>query len=525
MAIPPLNFVDRVIFAAAAGGTGAFSEASAVIGFQTMEQAGAINGGTYGYSAQSSDLTQWEVGYGVWTPPGFTRNILFNSANNTNPINFSAPPQVLITSLGETLATSTYPLATSNLTFTVATTGNDNNPGTVALPFATQQRAMNVAAQFNYGFKYKPIINVGAGVFDYSATGLVYPELINPGAAGEVHGAGASLVTNKMGSTGNYAAGGNANWSLFDLGWDNGAVTSPHLFFADKGSTIGLFNNHQHQDSSGVQGAYILGSANGGTINWHGGNFTFINPFATFISGGPYASFNLNGGQIILPASPQFGYFWFDCQFGHVNFFSALTAGNYTNASTYNGSKYIISGSPSVFETVDGTFDQFPGTYAGSAIDGQTQVCQQTAFGGWAVPQFSGIPSAGSNCPKFTMSWAQNTATGQNYVWLNDNGVVRIKQIGRLPNVQTTNYTLHLTDQDGRVKFNSSSPVTCTVPTHASVPFPSPGTEIKITNEGSGTLTISAAGGVTGNNFGTLSQWQSAMLFTDATDVWTQTGC
>ena len=111
-------FLDRCIFLAASGGIGSFVETVAVTGFQTVENGGGTNGQTLYYAAQSDDLSQWEVGQGVWSSVTLTltrATVFFNSIGTTAKINFTQPPQVMVTIPAETLLTSTYPVTnTSN---------------------------------------------------------------------------------------------------------------------------------------------------------------------------------------------------------------------------------------------------------------------------------------------------------------------------------------------------------------------------------------------------------------------------
>lgn len=101
-----MALLDRCIFNPAAGGTADFVVVSAVTGYMTPAQAGGIDGATYHYAAQSADLSQWEVGTGVYTAGTTTLSratVLFNSLGTTAKINFSAAPQVFITALAEDL--------------------------------------------------------------------------------------------------------------------------------------------------------------------------------------------------------------------------------------------------------------------------------------------------------------------------------------------------------------------------------------------------------------------------------------
>jgi hypothetical protein len=89
-------------------------------------------------------------------------------------------------------------------------------------------------------------------------------------------------------------------------------------------------------------------------------------------------------------------------------------------------------------------------------------------------------------------------------------------------NQKTSAYTTVLTDRDKLVEVNSSSGVTVTIPTDASVAYPV-GTSIDILQTGSGQVTIAGSGGVTVNATPGLklrTQWSSATLFKRATNTW-----
>ncbi len=62
-----VGFLDICRFTAASSGTGDFVVNTAVTGYQTPTSAGAVNGKVYRYRAESSDLTEWEGGYGAYT--------------------------------------------------------------------------------------------------------------------------------------------------------------------------------------------------------------------------------------------------------------------------------------------------------------------------------------------------------------------------------------------------------------------------------------------------------------------------
>lgn len=100
------SFLDVCRFTAASSGTGDFVVSAAVTGYQTPASAGAVNAAVYRYRAESSDLSQWEVGYGAYTTGSTTlarTTILFSSTGSK--VSFSAAPQVSIVALAEDLVT------------------------------------------------------------------------------------------------------------------------------------------------------------------------------------------------------------------------------------------------------------------------------------------------------------------------------------------------------------------------------------------------------------------------------------
>jgi hypothetical protein len=105
MLIAP-NGLDRVWFNPTAGGLTDFVYSSALTGFQSPVAAGAVNGAQYSYFAQSTDLTQWEVGVGTWVTSSTTlqRTFVEFSSNANAAVNFSVVPTVAIDCRGEDVA-------------------------------------------------------------------------------------------------------------------------------------------------------------------------------------------------------------------------------------------------------------------------------------------------------------------------------------------------------------------------------------------------------------------------------------
>ena len=112
------------------------------------------------------------------------------------------------------------------------------------------------------------------------------------------------------------------------------------------------------------------------------------------------------------------------------------------------------------------------------------------------------------------------------------NSTMAISNVGYIGSPQVsggaTAYTLALADAGDHVYFTGGSTATLTVPTNASVAFPT-GTTILVLNNNSGNLTISGAGvtfqlanGATGNR--TVATKGMASLLKVATDTWWVTG-
>lgn len=95
-------WLDAVLFNPTLGGTTDWVVSAAVQGYQTPAGAGAVDGRTYKYRAESADLSQWEIGEGVYTSGTTTLSrttVYYNSAGTTAKINFTVAPKVGIVAL------------------------------------------------------------------------------------------------------------------------------------------------------------------------------------------------------------------------------------------------------------------------------------------------------------------------------------------------------------------------------------------------------------------------------------------
>jgi hypothetical protein len=111
---------NNCIFASSTSGTGTFSVSpAAVTGYYPPLLAGAINGSSYSYKAQSSDLSQWECGIGTYTTEidpqlESVDNTRPGGDGGTSPIALNAPPtfnngDLLVAYLGVPVTTGDTP--------------------------------------------------------------------------------------------------------------------------------------------------------------------------------------------------------------------------------------------------------------------------------------------------------------------------------------------------------------------------------------------------------------------------------
>lgn len=128
-----------------------------------------------------------------------------------------------------------------------------------------------------------------------------------------------------------------------------------------------------------------------------------------------------------------------------------------------------------------------------------------------------------------TISAASNTLTGVTTLTGTEtltNKTLTAPVINLALNAQTgTTYTFVLTDNNKLVTLSNSSAITLTVPTNASVAFPT-GAMLNLQQIGAGQVTIAGDTGVTVNGTGTKTraQWSAATLVKTNTDTWTLIG-
>jgi hypothetical protein len=242
-----------VKFTPASTGAGSFVYSAAIVGYMAPSAYPMVDGKTYRYRAESTDLSQWEFGSGVWTAATgtLTRVVSFSSTGGT--VSFSTIPMVGITAFpadvlqfddAMTLTTAQKAQAQSNLllvpTMQIFLTGS----GTYT-PTSTNVRFIRVIGQ--------------AGGGGGSGSGLNPSVGGGNGTGGGATTFGSSLLTANGGVAGAYGAGGVAG----------GAGGTATIGAGATGMTIiggsgggGIYQNSTtHNLPGGVGGSSFLGGA------------------------------------------------------------------------------------------------------------------------------------------------------------------------------------------------------------------------------------------------------------------------
>lgn len=129
------GFLDACGFIPVSSGTGSFVDSAAVVGYQRLGAAGAVNALVYSYRAESADKSQWEQGFGAATVSAGTwtlarTTITANSSGAATAIAFSSAPNVYITAASADLQNASL-LATA--TVATARLGSGTASSTTAL--------------------------------------------------------------------------------------------------------------------------------------------------------------------------------------------------------------------------------------------------------------------------------------------------------------------------------------------------------------------------------------------------------
>lgn len=142
-----LGYLNRCIWNPASAGTGDFVVSAAVTGYLTPAQAGAVDGTTYNYFAQSVSLSEWEYGSAVYTSATTTLDrIPIKSSNADALVNFTVAPDV---AMGGPLAADQQLLLDADVLVKTATAGHSGERVVTDTATVTVDWATAGQAQFN----------------------------------------------------------------------------------------------------------------------------------------------------------------------------------------------------------------------------------------------------------------------------------------------------------------------------------------------------------------------------------------
>jgi hypothetical protein len=136
---------------------------------------------------------------------------------------------------------------------------------------------------------------------------------------------------------------------------------------------------------------------------------------------------------------------------------------------------------------------------------------------------FDNIASKPTTISGFGITDAVTNTTTINGFNLQSNIILTNDHIDIVSETITSSVTLNINNKNRILKVNSSSAITLTIPSNASVPFPI-NTEVAIIREGSGTVSIAPGSGVTllstDSKRKIKGQYSSAALLKTASDTW-----
>lgn len=215
---------------------------------------------------------------------------------------------------------------------------------------------------------------------------------------------------------------------------------------------------------------------------------------------------------------------------GTVNAANLTLSGNLTvngTTTTVNASELSIA-DPLIYLGEGNTGNTADLGFVANFNDGTYQhagLVRDSSANVWKL--FKGVTDEPTNTVNFNQGSLDNLALGSltaSSIVFPD-GTQSLQGVPSLtPIIQkTASYALSsLTERDDLIEMGSSSAMTLTIPTDATLNFPV-GTSIDILQTGTGQVTIAGAGGVTVNSTPGLklrTQWSSATLFKRAANTW-----
>ena len=353
------KFLDVARFTPTLGGTTDWTVSAAVTGYQTPVAAGVVDGLNYRYRAESADLTQWEIGYGVASSTGtvFARTtVLYNSSGTTSKINFSSAPTVGIVPLSIDFREK----LDAARTYYVRTDGSNSNNGfanTAGGAFLTIQKAVDTIAGLDINAQ-TVTVQIADGTY---TTAVILKNVVGFGAAGNLviqgnNGTPANVVISTTSADGFTANSLNVTWDIKDLKIQT--TTAGDGISAYNGSIVRFGNLNFGACAGGHMRAYV------------GSKFICLSNYA--VSGGALlhwgatdgSLFSTAGFTVTITGTPAFSAAW-----AYVYQLCDVTCYSMTFSGAATGQRYQVATNSVVF-TNGGGATYLPGNSAGSTATG-----------------------------------------------------------------------------------------------------------------------------------------------------------
>lgn len=353
------KFLDVARFTPTAGGTTDWTVSAAVTGYQTPVAAGAVDGINYRYRAESSDLSQWEIVYGVASSTGtvFARTtVLYNSSGTTSKINFSSAPTVGIVPLSIDFREK----LDAARTYYVRTDGSDSNTGLVDSAggaFLTIQKAIDTAVALDLS-TYAVTIQIRNGTYTGAVTLKSYIGVGPISIVGDTT-TPANVVISVTSANAVTANGVIGAWQM--SGMKITTVTTGHCFSIANGSSLKMNGNFSIGPSASGYDHFSLATYAKVAIT---SNYSIVGSAYehALCSGGAY--FDNNSVTVTITGTPTFTYFYRAVRLGNVTAYGVT----YSGAITAGATRYSITVN-SILET-GGATTSVPGSVAGTTATG-----------------------------------------------------------------------------------------------------------------------------------------------------------
>lgn len=350
----PVTYKDRVKETTLTTGTGTYTLAGAVQGFQAFS---AIGDGALAYYA-ISDGTNWEVGTGTYTLAGTTlaRTTVHASSNGGAAVDWGTGSKIIWADAPAFLLSHQREVLTANRTYYWRQDGSDSNTGLVdsaAGAFLTAQKAVDVLVASldlggytvtirrggDAGATYTGNISVGAWVGG-GAIAIDGASRTHQPASGYCIALAGRLPGDVTVTNMKVATGGLSNGGVGSLVIGAGIIFGecpglPHINVSARGARVGVGSNYTISGSAG----WHINAVHGGLLQ-------------------------CNFKTITVTSASTFTYFVNSATDAEVECIGDV----YSGSSFVTGQRYLAA-SGGIINTNGGSTTYFPGTIAGAGTN------------------------------------------------------------------------------------------------------------------------------------------------------------